>query len=57
MATSTFTKKIVLYKEAAEILADDLSKDEKTIQPVVTNYILDDKEFMEKCLGLSDCNK
>ena len=52
MATSTFTRKIVLSDEAVDILAKDLSKDEVVPRPVVDNYTLDDEEFLEQCINL-----
>ena len=57
MATSTFTKHIVLSNEAADILAEDLSADREIKRPIVSNYKLNDKEFIEKCIRLSDCKK
>ena len=57
MATSTFTKHIVLSNEAADILAEDLSADREIKRPIVSNYKLNDKEFIEKCIKLSDCKK
>jgi hypothetical protein len=54
MATSSFTKEFTINSKAAEILADDLSSDKEIKIPLKKNFIFNDKEFIEKCLGLSD---
>lgn len=54
MATSSFTKEFILDEKAAELLAKDLSSDKEAEIKITKNYIFNDKEFMEKCLGLSD---
>ena len=54
MATSSFTKEFIIDEKAAEILAEDLSSDKKEEIKITKNFIFNDKEFMEKCLGLSD---
>ena len=57
MATSTFTRKIVLSDEAVDILAADLAKDEGIERPVVTGYEMADEEFLKKCLEQWNCKK
>ena len=55
MATSSFTRKIVLGEEAVDKIIemmDDTSENELVNVP---EYTLNDKEFMEKCLGLVTC--
>lgn len=55
MATSTFTKDIVLGKEATEILAAEMMKDEPVSRPSLENFKLDDEEFLAKCMKLIGC--
>ena len=50
MATATFEKKIVLGKEATEILAAEMMKEEPVSRPVIDNIKNADKEFIEKCI-------
>ena len=57
MATSTFTRKSVLSDEAVDILAADLAKDEVVELPVITDYKLNDKEVLERCLTSWGCKK
>ena len=57
MATSSFTRKIVLDEKAVDKLIEVLSSEDETAHRTVPEYTLDDEEFIEKCLGLSDYEK
>lgn len=57
MATSTFTKEIRLGKEATEILAAEMMKDEPVSRPVISDFKIADEEFIEKCIQAWHCKK
>jgi hypothetical protein len=57
MATSSFTRRIVLNDEAVDKIIGILSDTTKESSVATPEYSLNDKEFMEKCLGLSTCKK
>ena len=56
MATSTFTRKIVLSDKAVDILAANVA-DEKAVEVPEVEISLNDKEFLNKCLEFWDCKK
>ena len=57
MATSSFTRKIVLGEEAVDKMVQMINEEETKDFTSTVEYSLNDKEFMEKCLGLSTCKK
>jgi hypothetical protein len=57
MATSSFTRKIVLGDKAVDKMIQILASDDTKVKTPVPEYSLNDKEFMEKCLGLSTYRK
>jgi len=57
MATSSFTRKIILEEKAVDKLIEILSSEDETAEHTVPEYDMNNKEFMEKCLGLSICRK
>lgn len=50
MATASFTKDFILSKKAAEILAEDLSSDEKAEIKITKNFVFYDEKFIENAL-------
>ena len=57
MATSSFTRKIVLGEEAVDKMVQMINEEETKDSTSTVEYSLNDEEFMEKCLGLSTCKK